>query len=117
VTIEKAFAIKASPTEIWHALTGELEIGDRSRYEVERAITNESISLWVELQGGIRARMTYKLIPRDEHTEVVATMEPEGARYAFFKFITLGRATINYEIALVEGLSNLKRAVEQGAPA
>jgi hypothetical protein len=110
--IEKAFAIKASPTAIWHALTGELELGDKSAYEIERAITNQSIALWVQLQGGIRARLTYKLIPQSEHTEVVATMEPEGVRYAFFKLLTFGRANLNYEIALVEGLSNLKRSVE-----
>jgi hypothetical protein len=112
VALEKAFAIKGSPTEIWHALTGELERADRSHYEIERAITNETLSLWVELQRGIRARLTYKLIPHDDHTEVVATMEPEGLRYAIFRVITMGRLNLNYEIALVEGLSNLKRAVE-----
>ena len=110
--IEKAFAIKASPTVIWQAITGELELGDKSVYDVERAVTNQSIALWVKLQGGIRARLTYRLVPREEHTEVVATMEPEGIRYAFFKMLTFGRANLNYEIALVEGLSNLKRAVE-----
>ncbi len=117
MTIEKAFAINATPAAIWQALTGELELGDKSRYEIERAIANESLSLWVELQGGIRARMTYKLIPQSEHTEVVATMEPEGFRYAFFRIITLGRANANYEIALVEGLANLKRTVEAARPA
>ena len=117
MAIEKAFAINGTPTAIWQALTGELELGDKSAYEIERAITNESLALWVQLQGGIRARLTYKLLPRPDHTEVVATMEPEGMRYAFFKFITLGRANTNYELALVEGLANLKRAVEAAAHA
>jgi len=117
VPIEKAFAINATPAVIWQALTGDLELGDRAVYEIERAIANESISLWVQLQGGIRARMTYKIIPQSGYTEVVATMEPEGVRYAFFKIITLGRANVNYEIALVEGLANLKRAVETAQPA
>ena len=102
VPIEKAFAIHATPAAIWQALTGDLELGDRGAYEIERAVANESISLWVQFQGGIRARLTYKLIPQDGHTEVVATMEPEGVRYAFFKIMTLGRANVNYEIALVE---------------
>jgi hypothetical protein len=112
VPLEKAFAINGTPAAIWQALTGDLELGDRSRYEIERAIANQELSLWVRLQGGIRARLTYQLVPHDGHTEVVATMEPEGFRYAFFRIITLGRADVNYEIALVEGLANLKRAVE-----
>jgi hypothetical protein len=113
VIIEKAFAIKGTPTAIWHALTGELELADRSQYEIERAVTNQSLSLWVGLQGGIRARMTYTLIPRADHTEVVATLEPEGFRYALLRVLSFGRTNVNYEIALVEGLSNLKRAVEE----
>ncbi len=110
--LEKAFAIKAEPAAIWDALTGELEIADQGRYSVERAVPGQELSLWVELQGGIRAMITYRLIPRDDHTEVVATMEPQGFRYAVFKMITLGRADTNYELLLVQGLSNLKQAVE-----
>jgi hypothetical protein len=89
---------------------GELQLADAAT--ISAAIANESLSLWVQLQGGIRARLTYKLVPRNGHTEVVATMEPQGFRYALFRIITLGRADVNYEIALVEGLANLKRAVE-----
>lgn len=110
--LEKAFAIHADPTAIWHALTGELEVADASAYTVDRAITNQLLSLWVNLQGGIRANITYRLISKDDHTEVVATMEPEGLRYAIFRMLTLGRADTNYEMLLVEGLANLKRAVE-----
>ena len=110
--LEKAFAIKAEPAAIWDALTGELEVADDTSYEVERAIPNELLSLWVDLQGGIRANITYRLIPRDDHTEVVATMEPTGLRYTLFRIITLGRGDTNYEMILVEGLANLKRAVE-----
>lgn len=110
--LEKAFAIKATPSAIWDALTGELAIADDTTYTVERAVTNQELSLWVDLQGGIRALITYRFIPRDDHTEVVATMRPEGLRYAIFRFITLGRADTNYELLLVQGLANLKKAVE-----
>ena len=110
--MEKAFAIKAAPSAIWDALTGELAIADDSTYAVERAVTNEELSLWVNLHGGIRALITYRFIPRDDHTEVIATMHPEGLRYAIFKIITFGRADTNYELVLLEGLANLKRAVE-----
>ena len=112
--LEKAFAIKADPAAIWSALTGELEIADEGGYRIEQAIPNEFLSLWVDLQGGISALVTYRLIPRDDHTEVVATMEPQGLRYAIFRIITLGRADTNYELLLVQGLANLKQAVEGG---
>jgi hypothetical protein len=112
MAIEKAFAIRAEPAAIWDALTGELAAAGEESYQVERAVTNEQLSLWVDLQGGIRALLTYRLIPREEHTEVAATMEPEGLRYAIFRMITLGRADTNYEMLLVQGLANLKQAVE-----
>jgi len=114
VVLEKAFAIKAEPVAIWRALTGELEVADEAQYNVERAVPNELLSLWVDLQGGIRAAVTYRLIPRDDHTEVVATMAPQGLRYAIFRILTFGRSDVNYELLLVQGLSNLKQAVEGG---
>ncbi|MCH8993682.1 MAG: hypothetical protein IH959_01780 [Chloroflexi bacterium] len=114
MVLEKVFAIKAEPAAIWEALTGELTVADEGAYEVERAIPNELLSLWVEIQGGIRAILTYRLIPRGDHTEVSATMEPLGFRYAMFRMLTLGRADANYELLLAEGLSNLKQAVEGG---
>ena len=113
--LEKAFAIHAEPAAIWRALTGELDIDDEAAYEIERSVPNELLSLWVDLESGVRARITYRLIPREGHTEVVATMEPEGLRYVIFRMITLGRAEVNYELMLVEGLSNLKRTVEEAA--
>jgi len=120
MALEKAFAINATPEKVWDALTGELEIADEADYTIERAVPNELLSLWVNLMGGVRAVITYRLIPRDEHTEVVATMEPQGFRYAMFRIITMGRADINYEMVMVEGLANLKAAAEgtdRGGPA
>ena len=110
--IEKAFAIQAEPVAIWRALIADLEAGERSAYEIERSAPNELLALWVNLQGGIRARLTYRLIPRDGHTEVVATMEPQGLRYTFARIVSFGRVNTNYELVLVQGLSNLKRAAE-----
>ena len=115
MALEKAFAIKATPAEIWSALTGELEVADDANYTIERAVPNELLSLWVDLLGGVRAMITYKLIPHDDHTEVVATMHPQGFRYAMFRILTMGRADINYEMILVEGLANLKAAAERAA--
>lgn len=110
--LEKAFAIKAEPSAIWDALTADLERADPGTYEIERAVTGRELSLWVDLQRGIRALLTYELIPHDDHTEVVARMSPQGLRYAIFRIITFGRSDTNYEMILVQGLANLKRAVE-----
>ncbi len=112
MALEKAFAIKAEPAAIWRALTGELQVADREAYTIERSVPNELLSLWVNLHGGIRAMLTYRLVPQGDRTEVVATMEPQGLRYAIFRIITLGRADTNYELVLVQGLANLKQAVE-----
>lgn len=112
MALEKAFAIHASPEKIWEALTGELEVADEADYSIERAIPNELLALWVNLMGGVRAIITYRLIPRADHTEVVATIEPQGLRYAIFRIITMGRADVNYEMVIVEGLANLKAAAE-----
>jgi hypothetical protein len=114
--LEKAFAINAPPETIWRALTGELATADEGAVDIEYQRPYESLVLRVRL-GGVPARITYTLTPRVEHTEVVATMEPEGLRYAFFKVITLGKGDTNYELLLAQGLANLKQAVEEPQPA
>ncbi len=112
MAIEKAFAINAEPPKIWDALVGEFNLADDNFYEVEKSIINEFLALRVTFQDGIRAQITYRLIPKGDHTEVIATMHPEGLRYAIFRMITMGRSDVNYEMVLVVGLSNLKAAVE-----
>ena len=110
--IEKAFAVHAAPDAIWRALLADLESGDRSAYEIEDSKPNEQLVLWVNLEGSIPARLTYRLNPRDDHTEVVATMEPQGLRYTFARIVSFGRVNTNYELVLVQGLANLKQAAE-----
>ena len=117
MAFEKAFAINAEPPRIWDALTKEIGLADQGVYHVEESIINEYLALRVRFQDGIAAYISYRLIPRDDHTEVVATMHPEGLRYAIFQMITLGRSNVNYEMGLVVGLANLKEAVEgNGGP-
>jgi len=112
MAVEKAFAINAEPSKIWDQLIKEIGLAEDGVYEIEESIINEYLSLRVRFQDGIEAHIAYRLIPRDDHTEVVATMHPEGLRYSIFQMITFGRANINYEMGLVVGLSNLKAAVE-----
>lgn len=116
MALEKAFAIKADPAVIWDALNRDLDAASSDQYQIERRNRPEFIELSVELGGGIPATLSYKIIPRDGHTEVVATMAPQGFRYFLFRLLTLGRVDTNYEILLVEGLSNLKQAVEASEP-
>ncbi len=110
--MEKAFSINAEPPRIWDALLAEFNLADEGVYEVEESIINEFLALRVKFQDGIEAQITYRLIPQGDHTEVIATMQPEGLRYALYRMITMGRSDINYEMSLVVGLSNLKEAVE-----
>ena len=112
MAVEKAFAINAEPAKIGEVLTSEINLAEQGVFEVEESITNEYLALRVRFQDGIEAHISYRLIPRDDHTEVVATMHPEGMRYAIFQMITFGRSNINYEMGLVVGLANLKAAVE-----
>jgi len=115
VGLEKAFAINAEPAVIWRELTRELAEAASGSHTVERSVEPRELAVRVELQSGIEALITYELIPREDYVEVVARMEPRGFRYAVFRVITLGRYNTGYELALVQGLSNLKEAAEAAA--
>jgi len=113
--VEKAFAIHAEPAVIWRELTGELAQAPPGSHTVERSVEERELVVRVELQSGIDAVITYQLIPREDHVEVVARMEPQGLRYALLRTFTFGRCDVGYELALAEGLSNLKKAAEAAA--
>ena len=115
MALEKAFAIHAEPAVIWRELTRELAQAPPGSHTIERSLEEQELAVRVELQSGIEALITYQLIPREDHVEVVARMEPQGLRYALLRAITFGRYDIGYEVALAEGLSNLKQAAEAAA--
>lgn len=111
--IEKAFAIQAAPHDIYAALERDIA-GEGQRdgdFEVIRRQQDHEIELRVRI-AGIPCWLTYRLEPRPDYTEVVALLIPFGFKYAFFKAITLGLRDQGFEVALVQGLSNLKDAVE-----
>jgi hypothetical protein len=112
---EKAFAINAEPAVIWRELTRELAEAGPGSHTIERSVKEQELSVRVTLHNDIEALITYQLIPRDEYVEVVARMEPQGLRYALLRAMTLGRYDVGYELALAEGLSNLKKAAEAAA--
>jgi len=80
VSIEKAFAIKASPREIYAALERDLEgaaehAGDT--FEVLRREPGRALDLRVTI-GGVPCWLNYRLEPKEGHTEVSAVLTPFG---------------------------------------
>jgi hypothetical protein len=116
VSFEKAFAMHAPPEAIFEALErelGEAESDAGGTFEVLRREPPRAIDLRVTI-GGMSCWLTYELEPKQGHTEVTARLTPFGWRYLAFKIITLGLRNDGFEIPLVEGLANLKAAVEGG---
>ncbi len=112
---EKAFAVHAEPAIIWRELTRELAQAPPGSHTVERSSEAQELAVRVQMPDGVEALITYQIIPREEYVEVVARMEPQGFRYLLMRAITLGRYDTGYELALAEGLSNLKQAAEAAA--
>lgn len=117
MSIEKAFAIRATPAEIYAAI--ERDLGSASEhagrtFEVVRRDPGRSIDLRVTI-GGVPCWLTYTLEGKADHTEVVATLTPFGFKYTFFRIITFGMHDQGFAMALVQGLTNLKEAVERDA--
>ena len=111
--IEKVFAIDAEPEEIWDALWTDLSGGEEGAFEVIEAHRPRELVIDVVLSG-IPSRLSYRIEPKDDHCEVAAILEPRGLRYRISQVLTFNHFKRNFEMVLVEGLSNLKTAVEGG---
>jgi len=109
--IEKAFAIEAPPAAIWEALWAELGSGDRDTFEVEESNWPRRLRVRVKLSG-IPCLLTYQIEPKGDGAEVSATLEPLSFLFGIYQMATFGHLKRNYEIMLVVGLANLKKAVE-----
>lgn len=110
--IEKAFAIRAAPAAIYDALERDVASAPPGpAFEVLRRDPGRGIDLRVTISG-IPCWLTYRLDPADGYTEVVAALTPFGWKYALFRVMTLGLRQQGFELALVQGLANLKDAVE-----
>lgn len=114
MSIEKVFAIKAAPSDIYAALLR--DIGAASAYEdtlfevLERK-RDERLRLKVNV-GFVPCILTYVITAADGVTEVAARLDPYGWRWVLFQAGTLGLRRQNMEMVLVEGLANLKAEVE-----
>jgi hypothetical protein len=114
--IEKAFAIRAEAHEIYVALERDIDAAVRAgdgghQFEVLRKEPDHELELRVTISG-FPCWLTYRLDPKPDHTEVVALLTPFGFRYVFFRLITFGLRDEGLALALVQGLVNLKAAVE-----
>lgn len=111
MTIEKAFAIEAEPADIWNALWHELGEGDEERFAVEQSHWPHGFTIQLNL-AGLPVLLTYRIEERGDHCEVSAELQPLSRKYQLFQLLTFGHLRRNYEVMLVQGLVNLKAAVE-----
>jgi hypothetical protein len=111
MSIEKAFAIEGTPEAIWDALWADLAEGDESAYNLEGSTWPRVLQLKVDMSG-VLCLLTYTIEQRDGFCEVAAALEPLSKRYSLYYLLTFGHIKRNYEMMLVEGLANLKAAVE-----
>lgn len=114
MSIEKAFAIHATAERIYAALDEELsEAAAESdgEFEILKRDPGRSFDLRVKI-GGVPCWLTYRIEPEGEYTEVSGQLIPFGLRYALFRMVTLGMRDYGFAMALVQGLSNLKEALE-----
>jgi hypothetical protein len=116
MSVEKAFAIHAAPAVIFAALERDLAEAEQQggSFEVVRRETPRRLELRVTI-GGFPCWLTYTLTPTEDYTEVAARVIPFGIKYTLFRIMTLGLHDGGLAVALVQGLTNLKEAVE-GVP-
>jgi len=114
--IEKVFAIEGEPGIIWDALWADLSSGEEGAFQVVEAHRPESLVIEIVL-GGIPSRLSYRIEQEDGYCEVAAVLEPRGRRYKLSQVLTFNHIKRNFEMVLVQGLSNLKVAVEGPEPA
>lgn len=112
--IEKAFAIRATPDEIYSMLDRDLrsaEADGEGDFEVLGRDPGRSLELRVTM-GSIPCWLRYDITPGADATEVTATLTPFGLRYTLYKIATLGMRDHAFALALVQGLANLKAELE-----
>ena len=111
MAIERAFAIEAEPAEIWDALWHDLSSGEDGAYSLDSSSRPTLLSIQVKL-GNIETLLTYRIEQKDGFSEVAASIEPLSCRYRLYQLLTFGHVRRNYEMLLVQGLSNLKSRLE-----
>jgi hypothetical protein len=114
VAIEKVFAIHGTANDVYTALQRDLASASPHEGQTFSVINRERdhrIELHVTM-GGVPCYLTYTIDEKSEHTEVTALCEPHGWQWVMFQIATLGMRRSALEMALVQGLANLKAEVE-----
>jgi hypothetical protein len=114
MSIEKAFAIHATPNDIYAALQRDIASAsahEGETFEVLERERDKRIRLRVTI-GMVPCFLTYSIEPKLEHVEVTAALEPYGWRYVAYQIATLGLRRGAFEMVLVQALVNLKAEVE-----
>ena len=109
--IEKVFAIDAEPGVVWDALWNDLSQGDEDAFNVVEAHRPNELSIEVKLSG-VPAFLRYTIAPAETGSEITALLVPRGMRYSLSRLITFNHFNRNFELMLVQGLSNLKSSIE-----
>ncbi len=109
--IEKAFAIEAEPADIWQALWSDLAAGEPDSYIIEHSNWPHALTIQIDL-AGMPSRIAYTITPAADHSEVSVTLDPLSVRYPLLQILTFGRMRTSIELALVQGLANLKESLE-----
>lgn len=113
-TIEKVFAIQATPRVIYDTIERDLADASEhagSAYDVLRREPPAEIDLRVTI-GNVPCKLEYRIAAVAEGSEVTARLEPYGFKYAAFRLVTFGMSNQGFDVALVQSLANLKAAVE-----
>ena len=113
---ERAFAVKAPPELIWRLLREEAQQGvDGGRAEILHPEAPRQMVLKVQMGWGLQVEYDYAIAIKAEHTEVSCRVRPHGVRHRMANLVSFGRGKSPYQLALTQGLANLKLEAEKAA--
>ena len=113
---DRAFAVQAPPEVIWRLLRQEAQEGVESgRARILRQEAPRRMVLTVQMGWGLQIEYEYGIAVKEDHTEVSCRVRPHGLRHRMANLISFGRGTTPYQLALTQGLANLKQEAEKVA--
>lgn len=115
---ERAFAVQAPPELVWRLLRAEAQQGVESgRAQILHQEAPRRMVLLVQMGWRLRVEYEYAIAVKPEHTEVSCRVRPHGLRHRMANLVSFGRGTSAYQLALTQGLANLKDEAEKAVAA
>ena len=106
---DRAFAVQAPPEVIWRLLRQEAQEGVESgRARILHQEAPRRMVLTIQMGWGLQIEYV-----KEDHTEVSCRVRPHGLRHRMANLISFGRGTTPYQLALAQGLANLKQEAEK----